>query len=195
MVLYEYMKAKRALLVISVLMGCIVLAQSARGITYQSETTVEFTLNSSNTLTISGDAILALAPGTFGTSSSITVVMTTTNLTGAKLMADVGKNESPYVTNNLVGTNGHFTSLDYQSSGSTPVSALLDNYWGYYTTTASALYGLPPINIFSPKQLKIINTSGSNSTNFSIGAKASSTQPSGTYLNYVNFTMVANPAT
>ena len=96
MVLYEYMKAKRALLVISVLVGCIVLAQSARGITYQSETTVEFTLNSSNTLTISGDAILALAPGTFGTSSSITVVMTTTNLTGAKLMADVGKNESPY---------------------------------------------------------------------------------------------------
>ena len=201
------MKVKRALLIIGMLVGCVVLVRGANGITYQTEVDVEFNFNSQLSMTITGadDGIVIanLVPSTSDKSNTATITVTTNSVLGYNLTATLGDGAT-YTNNNLVHTNANatFASLAttdrYTLSGLAGLSA---NKWGYALGTVAdsttqyrgLAYGDTLINATTDVSgTARTGYDGTNQTKFTIAAKALATQPSGTYRNVVTFTALAN---
>ena len=183
------MKVKKALFIVSVLVGCVVSVQQyTSGIGYQSEADVEFTFGAEMTLVLSNDIALTLLPGT-SASGYTDITVSTTNPSGLSLGANVGTDDNP-LNNALVGTSGVFASLNYENTGSTPLSAFADDTWGYALAN-DRYFGLPPVYQYHIETLKTTNTNGSSTFRFYIGAKASATKPAGSYTNVINFYLTA----
>ena len=201
------MKVKRALLIIGMLVGCVVLVRGANGITYQTEVDVEFTFNSQLSMTVTGanDGIVItnLIPGNSDKSNTATVTVTTNSLLGYALTATLGDG-STYTNNNLTNTSANATFSSLATSDRYTLSGmgnLTSNKWGYALGTVvdsttqyrGLAYGDTLINATTDASgTARTGYSGTNQTKFTIAAKALATQPSGTYRNVVTFTAVAN---
>ncbi len=193
-----------SILVVGLVFGFgIYYSRIASSLTYQSRIGVNFTLDSSLSLTVSGDLLIDnLVPGIFSDSNTIQVTVNTNNAYGYKLTATVGNtnNSSSELRHTTYSTSGDpiFSSIALNadlarstfSSGTT-----YDDKWGY-STNGTSYNGLPvegsanePVTILSSDYMP---TNGTASSNFLIGAKASSNKTSGDYTNVINFYAVGN---
>ncbi len=181
---------------------------SASAVTAQSSLGIQFSFNSSLSMTLSSFDLVVpnITSGNYNNSNTITINVATNNNYGYTLMATVGDDtKQAFANNSLVNT----------SSSSATISSLLptdrltianfgDGKWGYTvapTVNSSAVYsgishdtdtvinatkntaGLPPSETNYP---------GGSTTNFTIGVKAGTAQGAGTYTNVINFKTVVN---
>ena len=173
---------------------------------------MQFTFNPTVQIAVSGDLIIPdLAPGSSSDSNIITVTAGSNDAHGYKLYGTVGSSSSNYTDLRLSSSNttNVFTNL---SSNKATLSNFSDNTWGYsYSTdsgsswvsgnvgsTSSGYNGLPLYNSSNNASGVILaSTSSASETSlqFKIGAKAASTQVSGTYTNTINFIGVGNVVT
>ena len=187
------------------LLGEVLLAGVAQGLTYQTTVGVDFTINPTLTVTLSSADLLieSLTPGTSANSNEITVTVTTNAAYGYTLSATTGSASN--ATRNLVPESGsaNFASIDfYNADVKGSQTSLPDNTsdtnsgtWGFSVDSGSHYNGLPlytdTTNVATLLSSNSMPASGSVSTPFLIGAKASSTQAVGEYTNVVNFVAVA----
>ena len=184
----------------------------ASALTYQDEIDMQFTFNPTVQIAVSGDLIIPdLAPGSSSDSNIITVTAGSNDAHGYKLYGTVGSSTNNYTDLRLSRSNttNVFTNL---SSNKAALSSFSDNTWGYsYSTdsgsswvsgsvgsTSSGYNGLPLYNSSNNASGVILaSTSSASETSlqFKIGAKAASTQVSGTYTNTINFIGVGNVVT
>ena len=177
-------------------------------LTYQNSVDVEFAINPSISINLSSNDLIIdnLTPGNSSDSNVITATVSTNAGYGYYMSATAGTSSTN--TNLTSSTGSIFTNL---SSNAATLSSFPDNYWGYsYSTddgstwisgsqgnTNTGYDGLPLDNDDSGTTGVILTSTdsftNSGSVKFKIGAKASSTQASGTYTNTVNFYAVANP--
>ncbi len=175
---------------------------STSAVTYQAGVGVGFTFNPTLSINLSSANILIpnLAPGNSSDSNTITVTVNTNTAYGYTLNATVGE-ATNYNTKNLKrsDTDAVFSSIDY---GSSLASITTDNTWGYsykplgQSSTWTTYSGLPLYND-TENVATLISTqdaADSDSIEFKIAAKASTTQPAGEYKNVINFMAVSNPA-
>ena len=185
---------------------------NANALTYQSPVDMQFTFNPTVSINVSGDLVIPdLAPGSSSDSNIITITAGSNDAHGYKLYGTVGSSSSNYTDLRLSSSNttNVFTNL---SSNKAALSNFSDNTWGYsYSTdsgsswvsgnvgsTSSGYNGLPLYNSSNNASGVILaNTSSASETSlqFKIGAKAASTQVSGTYTNTINFIGVGNVVT
>ena len=173
-------------------------------LTYQDEIDMQFTFNPTVQIAVSGDLIIPdLAPGSSSDSNVITVTAGSNDTHGYTLYGTVGSSTNNYTDLRLSSSNttNVFTNL---SSNKATLTNFSDNTWGYsYSTdsgstwisgnagsTSSGYNGLPLYNSSNNASGVILaSTSSASETSlqFKIGAKAASTQVSGTYTNIINF--------
>ena len=181
-------------------------------LTYQDEIDMQFTFNPTVQIAVSGDLIIPdLAPGSSSDSNIITITAGSNDAHGYKLYGTVGSSSSNYTDLRLSSSNttNVFTNL---SSNKANLTNFSDNTWGYsYSTdsgsswvsgsvgsTSSGYNGLPLYNSSNNASgVVLASTSSASETSlqFKIGAKAASTQVSGTYTNTINFIGVGNVVT
>ena len=180
-------------------------------LTYQSSVGVGFTFNPSISVSLSGDLVINnLIPGSTSDSNIISVAVSTNASHGYNLSATVGEKNG---TDALVNGSSTFSNLTANKAN---LSNFTDNTWGYsYSldngttwisgntgSTNSGYNGLPLDNNDNPEErglggVTLIDTSNpidNQTIKFKIGARASSSQPAGTYTNTINFYAVVNPA-
>ena len=187
-------------------------ASSVSALTYQDGIDMQFTFNPTVSINVSGDLIIPdLAPGSSSDSNIITITAGSNDAHGYKLYGTVGSSSSNYTDLRLSSSNttNVFTNL---SSNKANLTNFSDNTWGYsYSTdsgsswvsgsvgsTSSGYNGLPLYNSSNNTSGVILaSTSSASETSlqFKIGAKAASTQVSGTYTNTINFIGVGNVVT
>ena len=187
-------------------------ASSVSALTYQDGIDMQFTFNPTVSINVSGDLIIPdLAPGSSSDSNIITVTAGSNDTHGYTLYSTVGSSSSNYTDLRLSSSNttNVFTNL---SSNKANLTNFSDNTWGYsYSTdsgsscvigsvgsTSSGYNGLPLYNSSNNASGVILaSTSSASETSlqFKIGAKAASTQVSGTYTNTINFIGVGNVVT
>ena len=172
-------------------------------VTYQTGVGVNFTLNPKLTLSLSSANLLIpeLAPGTSGNSNEITITVSTNAAYGYNLSASVGNNtayNNRDLTHTAGATSGKFQSIAFQADLANYISSFTtDNTWGYSIDSGTKYNGLPlysdTTNIATLKATDSTPTTGTDTVNFLIGAKAAVTQPTGDYENVINFMAVSNP--
>ena len=210
----------RISLILITLLFCAIIAipnnsTITSALEYQNNTNVQFTLNPTLSLSLSGDLNLPnLQPGTSADSNAIIINIGTNNVTGYTLSANVGNNDyahggTNYHANDLVFTNGalipsptttdKFTSLSTTDSyPSLDNESVADNTWGYSyvvndNVTWSNYSGLP-IYTNPGKDINTTTTATEDSIKFKVGARAAAGQVAGEYTNVINFAAVTNPA-
>ena len=184
--------------VVGILCG-LVLVSGASALTYQDGTDVQFTFNSTLSISLSDTDIVIgnLIPGQDDTSNAVDVVVNTNNLYGYTLTATVGSATKNY--RDLRHTNGtaSFASIDVNSDLST-LSGESSSVWGYTTstngTTWSNYNGLPKYDdTANTAELNVTDGAAEDSTtSFKIGAYAAEGQLAGDYTNVINFEVVSN---
>jgi len=193
-------KSRRALLIGGmVLVGATSTASLASALTYQDGTDVQFTFDSTLSISLSdADIVIGnLIPGQDDTSNVVDVVVNTNNLYGYTLTATVGSATKNY--RDLRHTNGtaNFASIDVNSDLST-LSGQSSSVWGYTTstngTTWSNYNGLPKYDdTANTAELNVTDGAAADSTtSFKIGAFAAEGQLAGDYTNVINFKVIAN---
>ena len=204
-------KRYQTIIILSITIVSLALAGCAidsSALTYQNSVDVEFTINPSISINLSSNDLIIdnLTPGNSSDSNVITATVSTNAGYGYYMSATAGTSSTN--TNLTSPTGSIFTNL---SSNAATLSSFPDNYWGYsYSTDDGSTWisgsqgnantgydGLPLDNDDSGATGVILTSTdsftNSGSVKFKIGAKASSTQASGTYTNTVNFYAVANP--
>ena len=173
-------------------------------LTYQDEVNVQFTFEPSLSISLSSPNLIIsnLVPGNYSNSNTITVDVTTNNIAGYTLTAKVGGTGQTAANNSLVNTisNTAFTSLG--DSDNIILPNFSDNKWGF--STAASITDATTFSGLLYNEDKVINATtnhdgtaatgytGTNSTKFTIGAKASADQAAGDYTNVITFTAVTN---
>ena len=186
---------------------------SVSALTYSEDVDVNFTFNTSLTVSLSSSNIVIndLTPGTSDNSNIVDINVVTNNINGYYLTSTVGNNSDTdsssnliHNTTNLVHSNGTntFTSLSPSDSivdlSTYDTSSLVNpNVWGYsYSidnqSTWSNYSGLP-LYTNTGVTLSDKYVPSNDTINFKIGAKSSPTQIAGTYTNTINFITTAYP--
>ena len=184
------MKVRKVLLIVSTLIGCAVLVcHHVSGLSYQSEADVEFTFNAELSLSIQGDIVLNLQPGTYGSSSGAYITVSTTSAMGAEVKGAIDDSS----TSNLVASGvGVFENV----SSSVTLANMPEDRWGwaidddnYYNRITHNANGTGT----GWMQIWELISDGSDTFNFKIGAKASATKAPGTYTATIKFAAVIVP--
>ena len=199
-----------SLLNITFLTGTIlgIPISTTSALSYQRSTDVSFAFDPILSITVSPDSITipTIAPGTTDTSNTITVNVSTNTAYGYSLLASVGNN-TQYNTSDLIHNDSTVDSTFTSIATNASLPQLdTDNTWGYsfssnHGSTWSTYHGLPLYsavgnNTSTTSPALLIDTKSpadSKSIDFRIAARASSTQPSGTYSNVINFYAVGKP--
>ena len=183
---------------------------NASAITYQNSSKVEFTFNPTITVSLSSYdlSISNLSPGDASDSNIITATVSTNAGYGYYLSATAGTTGGNTNLTHSTDNTYTFTSL---SSNKANLASFSDNTWGYsYSIDNGATWisgdngsaiagynGLPlDADDSGATGVNLLNTdsfAGTGSIKFKIGAKAATTQASGTYTGVVNFYAVTNP--
>lgn len=208
------------ILVITLMVGAVLgvggtIQEQTSALTYQNDTNITFTFQPTVMVELSsgGDLMISgLAPGNAGASNEIRLTAGTNVGSGYTITASAGSTDSTkayYNTNALKnGSSSIYSLASTTPSTATTVDDIKAGYWGYsyslddgtnwqsgaYNNRTSGYAGLPAVN---DTAVTIVSESSNSETNmlFKIGAKASSSQTSGTYSNVVNFAVVANNPT
>ena len=200
------MKAKTIITttIISIV-GIIICNNHVSALEYSSSAGINFTINPSISVSVSGDLIIdELAPGSSQDSNIITVAVATNSLAGYHLSTTVGTSNTNY-TDLRLNSNDNTNKFTNLTTNKASLANFNDNTWGYsYSTdsgttwisgnigsTVTGYNGLPLDNNDSGTTgITLIDTEESTSTNpiqFKIGAKASNVQAAGEYTNTINF--------
>ena len=192
-------KVLRSGLVLASTCASFCVANNVSALTYQDGTPVQFTFNSTLSISLSDTDIVIgnLIPGQDDTSNAVDVVVNTNNLYGYTLTATVGSATKDY--RDLRHTNGtaSFASIDVNSDLST-LSGESSSVWGYTTstngTTWSNFSGLPKYDdTTNTAELNVTDGAAEDSTtSFKIGAFAAEGQLAGDYTNVINFIVTSN---
>lgn len=169
---------------------------------YSSNVGIGFTFNPTLSISLSSNDLVIsnLVPGSTLDSNSINVSVATNAAYGYNLSATVGSNTYNNTSLNNINSSDNNDSSNYAfNSIATNVdlpSLTANNTWGYsYSldngSTWSNYSGLPLFSSSNNKTLVDKYTESEDIINFKIAAKASNTQPSGTYSNVINFNAVA----
>ena len=191
-------------LIITLLFGGVLSFDFVSAMTYQNEINVQFTFEPSLSISLSSPNLIIsnLVPGNYSNSNTITVDVTTNNIAGYTLTAKVGGTGQTAANNSLVNTisNTAFTSLG--DSDNIILPNFSDNKWGF--STAASITDATTFSGLLYNEDKVINATANNdgaaatgytvtnSTKFTIGAKASADQAAGDYTNVITFTAVTN---
>jgi len=196
----------------TITMLSLLSVSSASALTYQDEIDMQFTFNPTVSINVTGDLTIPdLAPGSYADSNIITVTAGSNDAHGYTLYSTVGSSSSNYTDLRLSPSNttNKFTSIGVDTVKTT-LASFSDDTWGYsYCLTtnncdtgsnywvggnsdsASTGYKGLPIYDASDNTTGVIlastTTPSETELKFKIGAKASSTQVSGTYTNIINF--------
>ena len=175
----------------------------ASALSAQEEVDLQFTFVPSLSISLSDSRIYIdnLTPGNYANSNTIRINVTTNSAFGYTLTATVG-NEEDYTSNELINADSKATFSSIDSNAELTLNNFNPNYWGYTTATSvgsSSLYSGLTYNA-STIINKTMSSSGrafreypgTNTTNFTIGASASSDQLSGEYTNVIGFELIAN---
>ena len=182
--------------------------EPALALTYQDTENVDFTINPTISVSLSGNLVIDdLVPGSSSDSNVIDVTVSTNASNGYYLAATVGASSTDTSLVNSGNSSYKFASL---SSNAASLSAFSNNQWGYaYSTdggtnwvsgnqgsTSAGYNGLPGDGGDSGATgVTLLNTSSpmvGGAVKFKIGAKAANDQAAGTYTNTVNFYAVTN---
>ncbi|MBR3246281.1 hypothetical protein IKF87_00125 [Candidatus Saccharibacteria bacterium] len=203
-------------LLISLFIFGMGLSDNADALTYQSGVGVNFTFNPTITINVGGDLVInELTPGSSADSNIISVGVTTNASYGYNLSATVGQKNGTDALVNGSDSTKTFTNLSTTAGTASALSNFGEDTWGYsYSvdngsnwlsgsigSTASGYAGLPLDNNNNANErgkggVTLISTTDpadSKSVRFKIGARASQSQPAGTYTNTINFYAVTNP--
>ena len=182
-------KEKIITLVSIIIMLSFVNIINTSALSYQTETGIKFTFNPTINISLSDNlTITNLTPGTTADSNIINVSVVTNTSYGYTISALASSDSLIHSNNtntfNNIATNANLESLTTDNTWgysykNNMVSAVWSNYNGLPTTTNKILYDTDNVT--------------SSSIDFKIAAKASNTQPSGTYTNTINFYAVAKP--
>ena len=160
-------------------------------LSYSSSVGIGFTFNPTLSVSISpSDLIIpSLTPGTTADGNNITVSVATNAAYGYTLSVMMNGNN-----NDLTHTNGTNVFSSIATDGSLP-SLTTDNTWGYsYKLSNDTNWNnYSGLSNETSKTLVDSNDQTAIPIDFKIGAKASGTQPSGTYTGTINFTAVTKP--
>ena len=197
------------------------LLNNVSALSYQNSELISFTFAPTVQITISDNlTIPSLSPGDGKDSNIITVTASSNAISGYTLSSTVG-DSTTYPTNELRkdGTNTTYKFSSITTNIPT-LSDFSDNEWGYsYCTSSndctnttnwisgdititdptSPLYpttgynGLPLYTTETPITLINSTDASTNSVQFKIGARASTTQVAGEYTNIINFIGLARP--
>lgn len=206
------MKVKSIFSVVAILAIWAVLIQGVAttdvfALGYQSSVDLEFTFEPVLAISLSSADLLIsnLAPGASAYSNTISVNVSTNNIAGYTLSAKVGDGNT-YTNDKLTNASSSTVFDNLSSSSNLTLSQFNDNVWGYAlgtidsnTTYSGLVYNTDTVinattnNTGTAASSGCVSTcSGTNNTNFTIAAKASSTQVSGDYSNVIIFTVVGN---
>ena len=184
--------------VVCILCG-LSLVSNANALTYQDGSDIQFTFNSTLSISLSdADIVIGnLIPGQDDTSNAVDIVVNTNNLYGYTLTATVGSVTKDY--RDIRHTNGvaNFASIDVDSDLTT-LSGQSSSVWGYTTstngTTWSNYNGLPKYDdTTNTAELNVTDGAAEDSTtSFKIGAYAAEGQLAGDYTNVINFIVTSN---
>ena len=167
---------------------------STSALSYQSSTDIKFTFNPTLSINISPSDLIIdnLTPGTVSDSNIINVSVATNASHGYTLSATAGN--SLHNNTNLTHANNTDIFSSIATDSNLP-NLTTDNTWGYSyklsnNTTWSNYSGLS-----NETSETLVNTDNQTAKpiDFKIAAKASSTQPSGTYTNTINFIAISKP--
>ncbi len=187
-------------------------SNNTSALTYQQEETVQFTLNPTLSVSLSGSLTIdELAPSDSSDSNAITVGVSTNSVGGYTLAATVGTATTGETNNNTDlnnvdddGNTHKFSSLATDAAVSS-LANMTAGYWGYsYSTDGSTWIsdtsgtlgysGLPLDNDDSGATGKTLIDSDdetSESIQFKVGASALASQTAGDYTNTINFYAIA----
>ena len=184
-------KVKIITLVSVIIMLSFVNIINTSALSYQSSVGVGFTFNPTLSVNISPSdlTISNLTPGTASDSNTINISVATNAAYGYTLSAIINGNN-----NNLIHVNNTNTFSSITADSSLP-SLVTDNTWGYsYKLSNDANWNnYSGLSIETSKTLVDSNDQTAIPIDFKIGAKAASTQASGTYTGTINFTAVTKP--
>lgn len=172
---------------------------------YSSNVDIGFTFNPTLSINISSsDLVISnLKPGTAEDSNTINVSVATNAAYGYNLSATVGSNTHNNTSLNNINSNDNNNNNDSSNYAFNSIatnadlpSLTTDNTWGYSyklsnDSSWSNYSGLPLFSSSNNKTLVDKYTESEDIINFKIAAKASNTQPSGTYSNVINFNAVS----
>ena len=169
---------------------------------YSSNVGIGFTFNPTLSISLSSNDLVIpnLVPGSMEDSNSINVSVATNAAYGYTLSANVG--DDIHNNSNLTHTNNTdvFSSIAIDADLASLNDSEDSNIWGYSykdnTVVSPAWSNYNGLSSFS-NTILLDNSNAADSTgsiNFKIGAKAASTQASGTYTGTINFTAVSNVA-
>ena len=213
---YHYKLLSLTPLLVSLFIFGMGSSSSVNALTYQSGVGVNFTFNPTITINVGGDLVInELTPGSSADSNIISVGVTTNASYGYNLSATVGQKNGTDALVNGSDSTKTFTNLSTTAGTASALSNFGEDTWGYsYSvdngsnwisgsigSTASGYAGLPLDNNDNTNErgkggVTLISTTDpadSKSVRFKIGARASQSQPAGTYTNTINFYAVTNP--
>ncbi len=175
----------------------LVYINNTSALDYSSNVGIGFTFNPTLSISLSSNDLVIsnLVPGSMEDSNSINVSVATNASYGYMLSANVGDD----IHNNSNLTHSNNTNI-FSSVATDADLAILttDNTWGYSTSLDNGSSWSNYNGLSSSTSTTLIdnsNTADSTSNiDFKIGAKASSTQASGTYTNTINFIAVTKVA-
>lgn len=207
-----------ALIIMSFSFTNIIPTANTHAESFQSSEQLQFTLNPTISISISGNlTIESLVPGDAKDSNIITVIASSNASAGYTLTSTVGTigNTSNELRKGGTDTTNKFTNL----TANVPAlndAGFHDNEWGYSYAicstpectneptwisgnTGSTLAGYDGYDYNTTTSTSetithlTTTTSGSNAIKYKIGAKSSATQLAGEYTNAINFVGIANP--
>ena len=212
---YSTGKEKIITLAFLIIMLSFVNIINTSALSFKSYNSLSFTFNPTVTITLSPASggssnnllIDNLTTGNSDVSNAINIGVATNTPYGISLDATVGSSSiaAENVTSlNHTGTtnNNKFTSI---ATNANLASLTTANTWGYATSTNSGsnwsnYNGLPAYNAATPANILDVTPDpyaepSSGSVQFRIGARAGTSQASGSYTNTINFTAVTKPMT
>ena len=181
---------------------------STSALTYQDSVDVSFTFDPTLSISLSSSniSIDSLSPGNYAHSNTVAINVSTNNVYGYTLTAKVGDDggvSGTSASSNLVNTSTSTSFTSLASNDNLTLSSFSPNTWGYTTarsinngttTYSGLLYNTDTtLNMTTGNAGKsIAGYPGTNTTNFTIGASASTDQLAGDYTNIISFTVVTN---
>ena len=178
--------------------GDIAKTKEASALEYQSNNiNVKFTFTPVLTMSLSSSdiSIADLTPGNQAKSGAFNVVVSTNNVKGYTLKASVGNAEN--ATTDLVKSGDNVNKFEMISAA----GALTAGEWGYTIGESGTTYNALPLYTGTATTINqttnaagtaATNYTGTSTTDFRIGAYASTSQLAGDYSNVINFTAVTN---
>ena len=209
------MKLAHKIITLSAILITLCIFNSASALEYQSTSQLEFTVNPTVSVSVSGDLTISnLSPGSSSDSNTITVTASSNAISGYSLSSTVGDNNnaSTELRKDNTNTTYKFSSI---TTNKPTLSDFGDdsNTWGYSycnntndcTTSTNwisgdikgtPLYGyngLPLYTTDTPITLINATNEGTNTISFKIAASSTNNQVAGEYNNIINFIALANP--